>query len=120
MIRYYKGDFMKYVVSTILILMLLTAAGANASEDFILYSNDMNIFSPNETEFQMVFTQSSFKPFETNANTPNFLEYFGIIEYGLENGPCSLQLGWWQDKPSVVTRVQLFDKPIYLTFTISE
>ncbi len=112
---------MKIFVLAALLLMIffIGVAGAQETQSFRLNPYQVNLFSPEETGSQFQFTEPSFISFKTQLTCFKFLEYLTFSEFQFEKTKCTLQLGLTHQKPGIITRLKLFNKPIYLTFTFS-
>lgn len=112
---------MKLAVLTIFMAMILSAtAWAAESEGLRLQTRDMAAYLLEETTSQPQFTRPSFTTFKTDTWYLKFLEYFSKAEYGIERETCFPEHGILPQKQAIVTRFQLFNKPIYMTFSISK
>lgn len=113
---------MKYGVLAVLVTVILFAATAMAEETTGpgLEPDDMAIYSLKGTDSRPEFTRPPFETFKTDARLLKFLEYFSKLEYGIESAPCLHEHETPAPRQAIVTRFKLFEKPIYLTFSISE
>lgn len=113
---------MKYGVLAIFITMMLfaTTIWAEDLEWPRLNSNDMAADLLEGTSSQSEFTPISFKSFNTDLGYLKFLKLFSNFEYGIEKKACFPGQEKHLQRQALVTRLQLFNKPIYLTFSISE
>lgn len=112
---------MKHVVLSILAAMMLSATTwAAESEGLRQQPNDMAAYLLEGTISQPKFSRPPLKSFQTDNRYLKFLECFSKLEYGIERGTCFPGHGVPPQKQAIVTRFQLFNKPIYLTFSFSE
>lgn len=117
-----RGFEMKYVAITIFVTMMLltVTTWAKDSKEPRLNSNDPAIHLLEGTMSRPIFVKPPFKPLETDLRCLKFLKLFSNMEYGIEKETWFPGQKIPLQKQSLVTRFQLFDKPIYLTFSISK
>jgi hypothetical protein len=113
---------MKYGVLIILAASMLfaTITLAEESDGWRLNHEDMALFLLEDTTRQPNFVRPPFKPIRTDAWHLKILEYFSSMEYGIQRKAYLPEQGVAPQRKSLVTRFQLFNKPIYLTFSLSQ
>lgn len=105
------------ILTTALLLLLAASAGAQEIGCKLFQSHDMGIAFPNRTELSSAIPQSAFQPFRTNIGCLSFLERITSCEYDLVASNCVLQVGLDTARCGVTTRLKLFNREIYLTFS---
>lgn len=111
---------MKYAVLAILATMTLLAASSAAEEpEYLrLNGNDIATHLLEKATPQPKFIGPTLESLKTDTWYLKFLKNFSMVEYGTERESCLPAQGILPRRKAVVTRFKLFNKPIYLTFSI--
>jgi hypothetical protein len=113
---------MKYVVLAILATMTLFAASSEAEDlDYPhLNNNAIATHLLEKATPQPKFIGPPLESLKTDTWYLKFLKNFSMVEYGTERESCLPAQGILPRRKAVVTRFKLFNKPIYLTFSIGK
>lgn len=111
---------MKHGILTVFLLLFAAAAAAQEADGGLYDPHDIRIVLPYQTEQTISFHQPGFKPFSANSKCLRFIESIISCEYDLIPSNCTLQLGVNPEKSTVTTRLKLFNRQIFLTFSVSD
>lgn len=118
----FKEFEMRYGALAILVAMMLFATTIRAESLEVRHINfdDTAIYVLEGTMSHSKFTSPPFKSFSSDLWCFKLPKCFSRMEYGVEIESYFPGQGKTRQKQAIVTRFQLFNKPIYLTFTFTE
>lgn len=108
------------LISILIISLFIANAGANEPDSPIIHPYSMDSIYRQEAKQYVEYVETNWKLYNIGAQSLTQMEQMVKAEYQSRKMNCSVGLKLDHFKPSLTTKIQFFNKPIYFVFSVTD